>query len=172
MCCPGGSAGSTATLDEGFMKDVEEGIARRKPAMGIHRLGVILDSSVVIEAERQRLNAAEFLKRIVQAVGEREAALSSITVAELAHGICRANTLELRDRRRAFLNELKAAVPVYSITDNTAELIGKIGGSRRPGVSIPFDDLLIGACALNEGMRWQPESAALRRIPGLALVQM
>jgi len=137
-------------------------------------LGVILDSIVVIEAERQRLNAAEFLKRIVQAVGEREAALSSITVAELAHGICRANTLELRDRRRAFLNELKAAVPVYSITDNTAELIGKIGGeSAARGVSIPFDDLLIGACALERGYAVATRNQRrFRRIPGLALVQM
>jgi hypothetical protein len=33
-------------------------------------LGVILDSSVVIEAERQQFNVAEFLKQIVQIVGE------------------------------------------------------------------------------------------------------
>lgn len=57
-------------------------------------LGVILDSSVVIEAERQQLNVAQFLKQIVQKIGEREAALSSITVAELVHGIYRANTQE------------------------------------------------------------------------------
>ena len=38
-------------------------------------LGVILDSSVVIEAERQHLNVAQFLKQIVQTIGEMEAAL-------------------------------------------------------------------------------------------------
>ena len=69
-------------------------------------LGVILDSSVVIEAERQQLSVAQFLKQIVQKIGEREAALSSITVAELAHGIYRANTQERRARRRAFLDDL------------------------------------------------------------------
>ncbi len=53
-------------------------------------LGVILDSSVVIEAERQQLNVAQFLKQIVQWIGEREGALSAISVAELAHGIYRA----------------------------------------------------------------------------------
>ena len=37
-------------------------------------LGVILDSSVVIEAERQHLNVAQFLEQIAQTIGEREAA--------------------------------------------------------------------------------------------------
>jgi len=51
---------------------------------------VILDSSVVIEAERQHLTVAQFLKQITKKVGEMEAALCSITVAELAHGVYRA----------------------------------------------------------------------------------
>lgn len=69
-------------------------------------------------------------------------ALCSITVAELAHGIYRADTPERRQRRRAFLDDLKAAVPVY-ITDSTAELVGKIGAeSSATGVTIPFDDLI------------------------------
>lgn len=95
-------------------------------------LGVILDSSVVIEAERQQLNVAQFLKQIVEKIGEREAALSSITLAELVHAIYRANTEERKARRRAFLDDLKAATPVYPITDNTAELVGKISGGPRP----------------------------------------
>jgi predicted nucleic acid-binding protein len=55
-------------------------------------LGVILDSSVVIVAERQHLNAAQFLKQIDGKIGEMEVALCSITVAELAHGVHRADT--------------------------------------------------------------------------------
>jgi tRNA(fMet)-specific endonuclease VapC len=115
-------------------------------------LGVILDSSVVIEAERQRLNVAQFLKQIIEKIGEMEAALCAITVAELVHGVYRADTPERRERRRVFLDELRAAVPVYPITDNTAELVGKIGAeSSARGVIIPFDDLLIGACAVERG---------------------
>ena len=115
-------------------------------------LGVILDSSIVIEAERQNLNVAQFLRRIVEKIGEREAALPSITVAELVHGIYRANTLERRERRRGFLDELKATIPVYAITDHTAELVGRISAeSSAKGVNLPFDDLLIGACALERG---------------------
>jgi predicted nucleic acid-binding protein len=76
-------------------------------------LGVILDSSVLIEAEPQHLDVTRFLKHIATQIGEREAALCSISVAELAHGIHRANTPERRQARRAFLDDLKATVPVY-----------------------------------------------------------
>lgn len=137
-------------------------------------LGVILDSSVVIKAERQHLNVAQFLKQIAQTIGEREAALSSITVAELVHGIYRADTEERRTRRRAFLDDLKAAVPVYPITDNTAELVGKISGeSAAKGVIIPFDDLLIGACALERGYEVATRNQRhFQKIPGLTLVEL
>ena len=137
-------------------------------------LGVILDSSVVIEAERQQLNVAQFLKQFVEAIGDREAALSSITVAELVHGIYRANTEERRARRRAFLDDLKAAMLVYPITDNTAELVGKISGeSSAKGVSIPFDDLLIGTCALERGYALATRNRRhFQKIPGLKLVDL
>ena len=137
-------------------------------------LGVILDSSVVIEAERQQLNVVQFLKQIVQNIGEQEAALSSISVAELVHGIYRANTEERRTRRRAFLDDLKATVPVYPITDSTAELVGKIGGeSSAKGVTIPLDDLLIGTCALERGYAVATRNRRhFQKIPGLKLVEL
>jgi predicted nucleic acid-binding protein len=137
-------------------------------------LGVILDSSVVIEAERQHLNVAQFLKLIVQKIGEMEVALCSISVAELVHGIYRADTAERKEGRRAFLDELKAAVPVYPITDSTAELVGKIGAeSSGTGVTIPFDDLLIGACALERGYAVATRNLRhFRTIPGLNLISL
>jgi tRNA(fMet)-specific endonuclease VapC len=135
-------------------------------------LGVILDSSVVIEAERQHLNVAQFLKQIIQKIGEMEAALCSITVAELAHGVYRADTSERRERRRAFLDELKATLPIYPITDSTAELVGKIGAEwSATGVSIPLDDLLIGACALERGYAVATRNLRhFQKIPGLNLI--
>jgi predicted nucleic acid-binding protein len=135
-------------------------------------LGVILDSSVVIEAERRHLNVAQFLRQMVQKIGETEVAICVITVAELAHGIYRADTPERRERRRAFLNELKAAVPVYPITDGTAELVGRIGAeSSAAGVTIPFDDLLIGASALERGYAVATRNLRhFQKIPGLNLI--
>jgi predicted nucleic acid-binding protein len=135
-------------------------------------LGVILDSSVVIEAERQHLNVAQFLKLVVEKVGEMEAAIYSITVAELVHGIYRADTPERRERRRTFLDELKATVPVYPITDNTAELVGRVGAeSSTIGVTIPFDALLIGACALERSYAIATcNFRHFQKIPGLTLM--
>jgi predicted nucleic acid-binding protein len=96
----------------------------------------------MIEAERQRLDVARFLKLVAERIGEREAALCSISVAELAHGIYRADTPERRQARRAFLDDLKATVAVYPITADTAELVGKIHGeSSQQGITIPPDDL-------------------------------
>jgi predicted nucleic acid-binding protein len=137
-------------------------------------LRVILDSSVLIEAERQHLNAAQFLKQIIQKTGEMEAALCAITVAELAHGIYRANTQERRDNRRAFLDDLKASLPVFSITDQTAELIGKIGAeSSTAGLIIPLDDLLIGACALERGYAVATRNLRhFKVIPGLTVIEL
>ena len=75
-------------------------------------------------------------------------------------------------RRRAFLDDLKAAVPVYPITDTTAELVGKLSGeSAAQGVTIPFDDLLIGACALERGYAVATRNQRhFQKIVGLKLV--
>lgn len=137
-------------------------------------LGVVLDSSVVIEAERQRLDVVRFLRYIATQIGDREAALCSITVAELAHGIHRADTPERRQARREFLDDLKASVPVYPITGETAELVGKIDAeSSQKGITIPFDDLLIGVCALERGYAIATRNPRhFQKIPGLRLVSV
>ena len=135
-------------------------------------LGVILDSSVVIEAERRHLNAAQFLKQIMEKIGEMEAALSPVTVAELAHGVHRADTPERRERRRLFLDDLKTALPVHPITAVTGELVGKISAdSAAAGVTIPFDDLLIAACALERGYVVATRNIRhFQKVPGLRLM--
>ena len=137
-------------------------------------LGVVLDTSVVIEAERQRLDVARFLKHIATQIGECEAALCSISVAELAHGIHRANTSVRRQARRTFLDDLKATVPVYPITAETAELVGKINAeSSHRGITIPFDDLLIGACALERGYAVATRNQRhFNLIPGLKVISL
>ncbi len=138
------------------------------------QLGVILDSSVVIEAERQRLDVALFLQHVSAQIGACEAALCSISVAELAHGIHRANTPERRQARRRFLDDLKATLPIYPITADTAELVGKINAeSSQQGIIIPFDDLLIGACALERGYAIATRNQRhFQQIPGLKLVSL
>jgi predicted nucleic acid-binding protein len=74
-------------------------------------MGLILDSSVLISAERNHQSVAQLLARILDVAGNQEAAISSIVLVELAHGIYRTNTAERRERRQAFIDELQADVP-------------------------------------------------------------
>jgi predicted nucleic acid-binding protein len=115
-------------------------------------LGLILDSSVIIAAERKRQTIEELLSFIGQRFGEIEIAISAVTVAELVHGVARASTPEVRAARRAFIDELKKHVPVHPITDSTAEIAGQISGEQAAkGITLPADDLLIGASAIEQG---------------------
>jgi predicted nucleic acid-binding protein len=111
-------------------------------------LGVVLDSSVLIAAERRKLTPTQAVERVKEIAGELPIMLYAISVVEIAHGIYRANTEDLRNRRRGFLDELKATVPIYPITVATAELIGRIGAEQAAqGGNLPLADLIIGASA-------------------------
>src|SRR5881409_1245279 len=93
-------------------------------------LGLVLDSSVLIAAERRKQTPAQIIEDVVKKVGAVPIILSSLTVAEIGHGIYRANTPEIRERRRAFLDELKATIPIHPITEATAEIIARVGENK------------------------------------------
>jgi predicted nucleic acid-binding protein len=115
-------------------------------------MGLILDSSVLITAERKGETVGQLLKRIFAALGDQDTLLSSIALVEITHGIHRANTPQVRSRREAFVQELLRDVPVYSFTEQIAFVAGKIDGEQQnKGVTIPFADLLIGATAAHLG---------------------
>jgi predicted nucleic acid-binding protein len=137
-------------------------------------LGLVLDSSVLIAAERRNRTAAQAVEGVLLVIGEVPIVLSAISVAEIGHGIYRANTQELRNRRRAFLDELKATVPIHPITEATAEIVARVGGEQASkGITLPLADLLIGASALELG--YAVGTSNLRdfgRIPGLIVKQI
>lgn len=115
-------------------------------------LGPILDSSVIIAAERRRQTVEEFLTFVGQSFGEIEIAISAVTLAELVHGVARANKQEIRRNRRLFIDELKKHV--HPVAESTAEIAGQISGEQAgKGIALPADDLLIGASAIEQGYR-------------------
>jgi predicted nucleic acid-binding protein len=115
-------------------------------------MGVILDSSAVIAGERKGQSASGLLSGIEAILGPEAIALATVSVIELEHGIWRAKDSEQADRRRKFFEDLFAAIPVYPLTFNIARRAGRIDGeSRRKGAVIPFQDLVIGATALEFG---------------------
>ena len=58
--------------------------------------GLVLDSSVLITAERRNLTAAEAIEKVQANIGEVPIVLSPVTIAEVGHGIYRANTPAIR----------------------------------------------------------------------------
>jgi predicted nucleic acid-binding protein len=137
-------------------------------------MGVILDSSIVIAAERRGDSVEHLIERIVKATGDQEAALSAIGLTELIHGIYRAQTQDIRSRRESFVNELLADLTVYPYTKETALLAGKIDAEQQSrGVVIPFGDLLIGATALSLGYKMLTGNPRhFLQIPGLPMMQL
>ncbi len=137
-------------------------------------LGLVLDSSIIIEAERRHQIVEEFLSGIRQRFGEIEITIPSVTIAELVHGVERANTAEIRQRRRAFIDELKRHVPIHPVTDETGELAGTLSGSQAAkGITLPIDDLLIGASALEQDYAIATRNERhFRKIPGLNIIQL
>jgi predicted nucleic acid-binding protein len=136
-------------------------------------MGLILDSSVLIKAERQGQNARRMLSAIARTAGETEIALSVVTLIELAHGAARADTAERKTKRQQFIQELLTALPIHPVTVAIALRVGQIDGENQAkGVRLPLADLLIGVTALE--LDYGVATANLRhfqKIPGLSVVQ-
>jgi tRNA(fMet)-specific endonuclease VapC len=137
-------------------------------------MGLILDSSVLIAAERQGKNARQVLSTIAHGNGQTEVGISVVTLIELAHGAVRADSPERRSKREKFIDELLIAMPVYPVTTTLALLAGQLDGQNRlRGVKVPLADLLIGVTALE--LRYGVATANLRhfqQIPGLSVTQL
>jgi predicted nucleic acid-binding protein len=136
-------------------------------------MGLILDSSVVIYAERRGETVERLIEQVLRVTGDQEAALSAVGLAELVHGIYRAKSTEMRFRRESFINELLADLAVYPFTKETAMLAGKIDAEQQSkGVVIPFGDLLIASTALSLGFSVLTVNLRhFQRVPGLSVVQ-
>jgi tRNA(fMet)-specific endonuclease VapC len=137
-------------------------------------MGLILDSSIIIAAERRGRTVWQILDQVRSAQGEVEVGLSVVTIAELVHGAYRAKTQEQRDRRLEFIERLASDVPVYPVTLEIARLTGRIEGQEEAkGVQLAFEDLLIGVTALHLGYSIATLNVRdFQRVPGLLVVQL
>lgn len=137
-------------------------------------VGLVLDSSAVIQAEREKLPVAEFIDSILRAHGPLQLSLSPVTVAELAHGVYRAKSPEAAGRRREFIEELVSLVPVHPATSQTGWLAGQIEGEQAAkGHVLPFNDVMIAAAAIEQGYAVLTGNVRhFERIPGLTIVRI
>lgn len=137
-------------------------------------MGLILDSTVLIAAERQGQNAYQSLKDIARQIGETEVGISVITLIELAHGASRADTASRKENREKFIQELLGAVPVYPVTISIALRSGQIDGENQlRGLKVPLSDLLIGVTTLELGYSVGTSNVRhFKQVPGLSIVQI
>lgn len=137
-------------------------------------MGLVLDSSVLITAERERRPVSQVLGSLSAEYSETEFLLSSISVMELEHGCHRANTPEAAQKRRRYLDEVLAIIPVEPFTREMGVLAGKIDADmKKAGLVIATADLLIGMTALHYGYAIGTRNVRhFKMIPGLQVMSL
>jgi tRNA(fMet)-specific endonuclease VapC len=131
-------------------------------------VGTLIDSSVLIAAERLTLDLDDALR----AHAEEPVGIASITASELLHGVHRATTPAQRERREAFVERLLAVLPVLPFDIGAARIHASLwAGLAAKGASVGAHDLLIGATALAAGYRVATrDRRSFGKIPGLQVV--
>ena len=137
-------------------------------------MGLILDSRIVIDAERRHRPIRQVLADIEREVGETPVVISSITVFELEHGYYRAHIPEHAAKRREYLDAVFDMIPVQPFTKEMAPIAARIeADARKSGTPIPLADLLIGVTALYLGYAIGTRNVRhLRMIPNLVVLEL
>lgn len=131
-------------------------------------MGVVLDTSVLVAAERRAVR----FEALLESLGEESVGVAAITASELLHGCHRASDAGVRARRAAFVDALLDAIPVLPFglpeARRHAELWAELARTRS---AIGPHDLLIAATALAQGHALVTiNQREFSRVPGLRLV--
>ncbi len=111
-------------------------------------MGVILDTSVLIEAERQGSQIQQFAENRKEEVF----GLSVISASELLHGIHRADSIKRRLKRSAFVEKVIELFPIYPFEISAARIYAELWSDlSKKGLQIGAHDLIIGSTALSLG---------------------
>ena len=111
-------------------------------------MGVILDTSVLIEAERRKFEIDTFTENREEEIF----GLSVITVAELLHGVHRADSTRRRLKRSAYVEKVIELFPVYVFDSSIARIYAELWSDlSKKGIQIGAHDLIIGSTALALG---------------------
>ena len=127
-------------------------------------MGLLIDSSVLVAAERGQLD----LDRLLELHGDDRAALAAISASELLHGLHRQRGVR-RARSEAFVERVLAALPVVPFDLATARVHALLASDLRArGTPVGAHDLLIAATAVlrNDAVATR-DLRSFPRIPGL-----
>lgn len=106
-------------------------------------MGLIVDTSVFIRAERERRDPA------FSAPPGEEAGISTITVSELYEGLHWADSAARAARRQAFIERQVLVIPIFAFDLDIARVHARLRArQRRLGLTIGAHDLIIAATAM------------------------
>jgi tRNA(fMet)-specific endonuclease VapC len=110
-------------------------------------MAILLDADVIIRGEKGTFD----LGRWIEARPEEEFEIAAITLAELWHGVERADGAH-RKRRERYLHAILEAVPIIPYTETTALQHARIwAAAESAGKMAGFYDLIVAATALERG---------------------
>jgi tRNA(fMet)-specific endonuclease VapC len=130
-------------------------------------MATLIDSSVLIAAERGQLNFDAI-------AAEEDVAISAVTASELLHGVHRARTPAQRHRRQAFVEGLMAQLPVIAFDLIVARVHASLWAElAKRGVAVGERDLMIGATAIAKGYAIATrDERSFPKIPGLKVSRL
>jgi len=112
-------------------------------------MAVLIDASILIEAERGRLDLGPHVARH----GDEESFLSVITASELLHGVHRATGADVRARRSAFVEGILERFPLLVVDVACARAHARLWAElRQAGAMIGPHDLWLAATCLAHGL--------------------
>lgn len=137
-------------------------------------MGLILDTNLLIQAERLGLTVREAVVSWSAKTDGRELGMSVISLSELGHGRARAESQQRRTVWMHFAKAIRELVPVYPVSEEIALRAGMIDGELRGrGFSIGMMDALIAATALEQGDGVATRNTRhFKRVPGLEVVEV
>lgn len=111
-------------------------------------MGCLIDSSILIEHERGRLDLAKH----VEASPEEAFFLSVVTVSELLHGVHRAREAAQRRQREAWIESVLARFPLLDVDLAAARVHARLWAElEAEGRRIGPHDLWLAASCLARG---------------------
>ena len=130
-------------------------------------MGVLIDTNILIECERGRLDLEPHLGRR----GQEEFYLSVVSASELLHGVHRAANPQIRMRRSAFVEALLERFPLLPMDLATARVHAQVWAELAgAGKLIGPNDLWIAAAALARGLDLITANVReFDRVPGLTV---
>ena len=109
-------------------------------------MGVIFDSSEIISLERNRAQ----VQVLVSGREGEPFGISVVTVAELLHGVERADTEARRLKRQSFVEKVLESFPIFPFDTTVARIYARIWASlAKKGLTIGAHDLIIAATAIS-----------------------